>query len=80
MKVARHEIGGELMVTDATEKQAQEITASYENPERESEYNRRGATIKALVVALFEQDALEIQRLQEIRAAVKREIPKDKRT
>ena len=75
MKIARHKVGGELVVTEATEKQAQEIINSYEKPDRRTEYNLRGATIEALVIALFEQDQVEIQRLQEIRQQVKQAIP-----
>lgn len=44
---------------------------------RKSEYDKRGATIDALVIAMFEKDAAEIERLQKIRQAVKSEIRKD---
>lgn len=39
-------------------------------------YERRGATIEALVIAMFEKDAAEIERLQTIRQQVKQEIRK----
>lgn len=52
----------------------------YEKPvpyaeRRRNAYNGRGATIEALVIALFEKDAAEIARLEAIRQQVKQEIP-----
>jgi len=43
---------------------------------RREEYNRRGVTIEALVVAMFEKNAAEIQRLEALRAQVKQDFPK----
>lgn len=43
---------------------------------RKKLYEKRGATIDALVIAMFEKDAAEIERLQAIRQQVKQEIRK----
>ena len=43
---------------------------------RSSEYDKRGATIKAMTVALWENNVSEIQRIEAIRQSVKSEIPK----
>lgn len=43
---------------------------------RRTLYNQRGATIENLVIAMFEKDAAEIERLQAIRQQVKQEIRK----
>lgn len=43
---------------------------------RKTEYDKRGATIDALVIAMFEKDAAEIERLQKIRQQVKQDIRK----
>lgn len=42
-------------------------------------YEKRGATMDALVIAMFEKDAAEIERLGNIRQQVKLEIPKNDR-
>lgn len=76
MKIAKHSVGGKLEVFEAGAETARQIEASYAKPDRQQEYNARGATIEALVIAMFENDAAEIQRLQAIREQVKQEIPK----
>jgi hypothetical protein len=45
--------------------------------DRRRKYDEYGATIDALVIAMFEKDSEEIERLQKIRQAVKQEIRKD---
>lgn len=40
-------------------------------------YDQRGATIDSLIIALFENNTSEIDRLKKIRSQVKQEIPKE---
>lgn len=77
MKIAKHSVGGKVEVFEADAEVARGIEAAYEKPDRRMEYNKRGATIEALVIAMFENDVTEIQRLQAIRESVKLDIPKD---
>lgn len=67
-------------VTEEEQKRAYEIlkTLKYTNyaEERRKKYDKMGATIEALVIAMFEKDAAEIERLQTIRQQVKQEIRK----
>jgi hypothetical protein len=70
-------------VSEEESKRAYQIlrTLKYTNyaEERRKKYEQMGATIDALVIAMFENDQTEIDRLKAIRNEVKTAIPKEAR-
>lgn len=57
-------------------KEQNESTQDYATKRRKL-YEKRGATIDNLIIALFENNTSEIDRLKKIRSQVKQEIPKE---